>query len=161
MEVFWVGPDGSVHDAFFYEGGQWQQFVLAPHIMSTHSRIAAVSRIRDSMEIWWVGADGSVHDAYWYPQTANPSITLRAVQNQGRFIEVTGVQFTPNQSVKLAYDITSGGGPTTHQTGEVTLTSNDAGGFIYSIRVNLGGDISGSNVQATDVASGKPASASI
>jgi hypothetical protein len=30
MEVWWVGANGSVQDAFWYEGGQWQRFELAP-----------------------------------------------------------------------------------------------------------------------------------
>jgi hypothetical protein len=83
------------------------------------------------------------------------------VQDEGRFFEVTGIRFTPNQSVKLGYDITSGGAPTTHQHGEDTLTSDETGGFLHRIRVNLGGDISGAQVQATDVASGVSVTAEI
>jgi hypothetical protein len=81
-----------------------------------------------------------------------PVITLRAVQDNGRFIEVTGNFFTHNGTVKLAYDITSGGGPTTHQTGEDTLVSDGIGRFVHRIRVTLAGDISGAHVNALDVA---------
>src|SRR5262245_52290872 len=90
-----------------------------------------------------------------------PVITLRAIQDNGRFIEVTGNFFTRNGTVKLAYDITSGGGPTTHQTGEDTLQSDGLRRFKHRIRVNLAGDISGAHAQATDVASNKTATASI
>jgi hypothetical protein len=91
----------------------------------------------------------------------NPTITLRAVADQGRFIEVAGNGFTPSQEVKLGYDISSGGGPTTHETGEDTLTSDFIGSFTDRIPVNLGGDISGAEAEATDVASGATATASI
>ncbi|MEI8410748.1 MULTISPECIES: C1 family peptidase [unclassified Kribbella] len=67
MEVFWVGPGGSVRDAFWYEGNPWQNFELAPAgSASPNGGIAAVSRIPNSMETWWIGADGSVQAAYWY-----------------------------------------------------------------------------------------------
>lgn len=105
--------------------------------------------------ITWTQEGGAVSSV------PNPAITLRAVADQGRFIEVTGIRFTPNQTVKLGYDITSGGGPTTHQNGEDTFTSTNTGSFIHRIRVNLGGDISGAQAQATDVASGAMATASI
>jgi hypothetical protein len=45
----------------------WNSFVLAPAgSAASHGRIAAVSRIPNSMEVWWIGADGSVQDSYWY-----------------------------------------------------------------------------------------------
>jgi hypothetical protein len=67
METWWIGADGSVQDAYWYEGGQWQRYELAPAgSASTSGGITAVSRIPNSMEIWWVGANGSVQDAYWY-----------------------------------------------------------------------------------------------
>jgi len=90
-----------------------------------------------------------------------PTITLRAIADQGRFIEVAGNGFTASQAVKLGYDISSGGGPTTHETGEDTLTSDFIGSFTDRIPVNLGGDISGAEAEATDVASGATATASI
>jgi hypothetical protein len=94
------------------------------------------------------------------PHPVNPKITLRAIQNQGRFIEVLGSGFTPNQAVKLAYDISSGGGPTTGETEEDSVASDATGAFTHDIRVNLAGDISGARVQATDVASGTKVTAS-
>ena len=67
MEVWWVGTDGSIQDAFWYEGGQWQRFELAPAgSASGNGGITTVSRIPNSMEVWWVGANGSVQDAFWY-----------------------------------------------------------------------------------------------
>jgi len=67
METWWIGSDGSVWDAFWYGGGRWTPFQLAPAgSASVCGHIAAVSRIPNSMEIWWIGADGSVWDAFWY-----------------------------------------------------------------------------------------------
>jgi hypothetical protein len=67
MEIWWIGPNGSVQDAFWYEGGQWGRFELVtPDRASTAGGIAAVSRVPGSMEVWWVGASGSVGDSFWY-----------------------------------------------------------------------------------------------
>jgi hypothetical protein len=66
MEVWWIGPDGSVQDAYWYDGNPWQRFQLAPPGSAAASGgIAAVSRHPSSMEIWWVGPDGSIQDAFW------------------------------------------------------------------------------------------------
>jgi hypothetical protein len=63
--------------------------------------------------------------------------------------------------VKLGYDISSGGAPSTDQTGQDTLSSDQIGGFVHRIAVNLAGHISGAQIQATDVASDKTATASL
>ena len=45
----------------------WNQFPLAPERNAAPtSRIAAVSRIPNSMELWWIAPNGSVQGAYWY-----------------------------------------------------------------------------------------------
>ena len=62
--------------------------------------------------------------------------------------------------MKVGCDISSGGAPTTDQTGQDTLTSDQIGGFVHRIAVNLAGHISGAQIQATDVASDKTATAS-
>lgn len=33
---------------------------------ASNGRIAAVSRIPNSMEVWWIEANGSVQAAFWY-----------------------------------------------------------------------------------------------
>jgi uncharacterized protein (DUF2147 family) len=71
MEMWSIGADGSVRDNYFYDGGGWQGFQLAPAgSASPSSGIAVLSRIPNSMELWWIGQDGSVQGAYWY-QGAN------------------------------------------------------------------------------------------
>jgi len=67
MELWWIGPNGSVQDAFWYDGGQWQRFELAPAgSASPNGGIGAVHRIPGSMELWWIGGNGSIEDAFWY-----------------------------------------------------------------------------------------------
>ena len=67
MEVFWIEQNGSVQGAFWYDGGNWSRYELAPAgSASATGSITAVSRISNSMEVFWVGQNGSVQDAYWY-----------------------------------------------------------------------------------------------
>ncbi|PEM35625.1 hypothetical protein CN634_24060, partial [Bacillus pseudomycoides] len=67
MEVWWIGANGSVPSAFWYEGQPWRRQETAPAgNASTTGGITAVSRIPNSMEVWWIGANGSVQDAFWY-----------------------------------------------------------------------------------------------
>jgi len=155
LEIWWIGNDGSIQDAYWYEGQDgWRQFQIAPAgSASTNGSITAVSRIPGSMEVWWIGANGSVQDAYWNADSANPAITLRAIADQGRFIEVTGIGFTPNQTVKLDYLFKLQSDVNTSSPGTETLTSDGTGSFIFRIRVTLV-DISSAEVTATDVASG-------
>jgi hypothetical protein len=67
MELWWIANDGSAQGAFWYQGGTWQRYQLAPpRSAPLTSGIAAVSRIPSSLELWHVGSDGSTEDAYWY-----------------------------------------------------------------------------------------------
>jgi hypothetical protein len=69
MELWWVGDNGSVEGAYWYEGftPQFQRYQIAPPGSAAMSGgITAVSRIPGSMELWWTGKDGSVEAAYWY-----------------------------------------------------------------------------------------------
>ena len=114
MEVWWVGPNGSVQDAYWYAGQPWRQFQLAPAgSASTSTDIAAVSRIPGSMEVWWICPNGSVQDAYWYAGqpwqqyqlapagSASTSGGIAAVSRIQNSMEVWWVG--PNGSVQDAY----------------------------------------------------------
>jgi hypothetical protein len=64
MEVWWVGPDGSVQDKFFYDGAGWNGFQMAPAgSASTTGGIASISRDPRCMDVWWIGPDGHVQHA--------------------------------------------------------------------------------------------------
>ena len=68
MEIWWVGANGSIQCAYWYEGQEgFRRYELAPAgSASLNGGITSVSRIPNSMEIWWVGANGSIQCAYWY-----------------------------------------------------------------------------------------------
>lgn len=115
MEVWWIGADGSVWDAYWYEGGLWNQFQLAPPgSASTYGGITAVSRMPNTMEVMWIGQDGSVWDAYWYAgqpwnryQVAPPNSasvngrSITAVSRMPNTIEIWWIG--PDGSVQDAY----------------------------------------------------------
>lgn len=166
MEVWWVGANGSIQDAYWYEGAHWQQFELAPPGSASDSGdVSSVSRIPDSMEVWWIGVNGSIQDAYWYadsvnpPNSINPAITVRFINNQGNFLEVTGGGFTPNRSVKLSYLIKDQGSVTTTTSGTESLMCDGSGKFLFQTRVTSV-NASFAQAKAIDEASGAQATGS-
>jgi hypothetical protein len=57
LELWWMGSDGSIQGAYWYDGGIWQRYQLAaPGSAAPSGAIAAVSRIPSSLELWYVGA---------------------------------------------------------------------------------------------------------
>ncbi|MFJ4092690.1 hypothetical protein ACIPYS_13990, partial [Kitasatospora sp. NPDC089913] len=67
MELWWIGGNGSVQGAYWYDGTPWTRYEIAPAgNASTNGGITAVSRIPGSMELWWIGGDSSVQDSFWY-----------------------------------------------------------------------------------------------
>jgi hypothetical protein len=165
LDLFVIGFDNRVWSTFWNQAGGWNRdwFPLPGQAVFDRDRqqIAAVSRAFDNLDLFVIGFDNHVWSTFWGRQAANPRITLRGAAQEGRAIEVAGNGFTANQPVRLGYDIAAGGAPTTHQTGNDTLTSSGGGSFVHLIKVNLAGDISGAQVLATDVASDATASASI
>jgi len=84
------------------------------------------------------------------PHPITPDMTLQAIQSGARLIIVRGTGFTPNSNVTLNWDISSGGGPTTHQHGSKVEGTSTSGAFTSDITVNLSGDIAAVNVLAHD-----------
>ena len=75
-ELFWLGPNTEIKDAYWYQGGPSGSFTLAAAGPSTPAfnprQITAVSRAPDTMEVWWIGPAHSVQDAYIFlPGTWN------------------------------------------------------------------------------------------
>ncbi|KAH8202516.1 hypothetical protein TruAng_003324 [Truncatella angustata] len=66
MEVWWIAPNGSVQNAFFYNEAGWGHFELAGADSAAPGGIAAISRKPSTMEIWWVSPIGSIEGAYFY-----------------------------------------------------------------------------------------------
>jgi LysM repeat protein len=69
MEIWWVGPQGSVEGAYWYATDpdpQWRRYQVAPEGSAAQSHgIAAVSRKPTSMDVVWISPDGGVAGAYW------------------------------------------------------------------------------------------------
>ena len=114
MEVFWIGLNGTVQDAYLYEGDQWKGFTLAgPGSASTTGGIAAVSRSSNTMEVFWIGPNGAVQNAYFYegaqwkgftlagPGSASTTGGIAAVSRSSNTIEVFWIG--PNGTVQDAY----------------------------------------------------------
>ncbi|KAK4232905.1 hypothetical protein C8A03DRAFT_19914, partial [Achaetomium macrosporum] len=76
MEGWWTATDGSVHDAYFYDGMQhgFNRYQLAAAGSARPGgAISALTRISTSMEVFYEGASGTVNDQYWYqPSEALP-----------------------------------------------------------------------------------------
>ena len=97
MEVFWIGQNGSIQDAYWYEGANWQHFELAPAgNASTNGSISVVSRIPNSMEVFWIGQNGSVQDAYWYEGSNWQRFELTPAGNASTNGSISVVSRIPN-----------------------------------------------------------------
>jgi hypothetical protein len=114
MELWWVGTNGSIQVAYWYDGDVWHRYELAPAgSASTAGGITAVSRIPNSLELWWIGSNGSVQASYWYegdvphryelaPAGSASTISgISAVSRIPNSMEVWWV--APNGSVRDAY----------------------------------------------------------
>jgi hypothetical protein len=68
LDVFWVGPDGSVSSTWWDAGannGRWNTaFEIAP-AGSAAGAVMAVARTPDHLDVFWVGPDGSVGTNWW------------------------------------------------------------------------------------------------
>ena len=114
MEIWWVGTDGSVQGAYWYEGSKWERYTLAPAgSASQTSGMTSVSRSPSTMELWWVGTDGSVQGAYWYEGSKWKRYTLAPAGSASQTSGMTSVSrssstmelwwVSPEGSVEGAY----------------------------------------------------------
>jgi hypothetical protein len=174
-DVFAIGNDGRLQVYWVQGGGNWAGPVAMgpdPNVCPPGAGVAASPQygVANQTDVFAIGNDGRLQ-VYWVQGGGNwagpvglgpdPNIALAALQDSGgRFIQVDGADFTPNGDVSVAYDIWSGGGPTTHETGDITVMADGAGAFTSRISPTLT-DISGAAVQATDLASSKSTTNSI
>src|ERR1051325_2019937 len=57
MEVFWIGPNGTVENKNYYDGVGWSGFTLAgPNAASMTGGISAVSRSSNTIELFYIGS---------------------------------------------------------------------------------------------------------
>jgi hypothetical protein len=87
IDVFWVGPNGSVEHAYYQDGLPWLRYpqVAPSGSASTIGSLAAVSRESNTWEIFWLSPNADVEDAYYYD--GGPS---------GRFVLAPHSSSTPN-----------------------------------------------------------------
>ena len=66
LDVFWVGPDGSVSSNWWDANGGWQKpFQIAPAGSAAPGAITAVARTPEHIDVFWVGPDGGVGSNWW------------------------------------------------------------------------------------------------
>ncbi|GAA0302289.1 hypothetical protein GCM10010302_45960 [Streptomyces polychromogenes] len=71
LDVFWVGPDGSVRSQWWDAGagGAWASHpsfnIAAPGVAASGSAVAAVSQRNNHLDVFWIGPDGSVRSQWW------------------------------------------------------------------------------------------------
>jgi hypothetical protein len=82
------------------------------------------------------------------------SVALHAIQSsEGRFIRVDGANFSENASVKIGFNIFTGGMPNTSQTGEHHDKTDGNGAFSDDIKVNIT-SVGGAQVSVLDESTG-------
>jgi hypothetical protein len=79
VDVFWVGPQGSIEHEFELPGGPYYRYpqVAPPDSAAQSASLAAVSRASDTWEIFWTENSGGIEDAYHYDE--GPSGTFQLV----------------------------------------------------------------------------------
>ncbi|MFF4330255.1 hypothetical protein ACFYZT_27575, partial [Streptomyces sp. NPDC001591] len=72
LDVFWVGPDGSVRTHWWDGGsrsGAWNGHgsfnIASPGSAAPSSGVSAVSQKEDHLDVFWIGSDGSVRSQWW------------------------------------------------------------------------------------------------
>ena len=72
VEVWWIGPKGSVESAHLIEGAVWwKKHTLAePGSAALASPVAALSIAESKMEVWWIGPSGRVEGSAYDTPTS-------------------------------------------------------------------------------------------
>jgi len=67
MDVFFVGPDGSIRQVWWEYGGSWivQGNIAPPGSAQPGSGVAVVARSSTHMDVFYIGRDGSVRQVWW------------------------------------------------------------------------------------------------
>ncbi|MFI0515782.1 hypothetical protein ACH3Y9_40370 [Streptomyces sp. WSLK1-5] len=134
---------------FAQELGHVDAITMIQSNFGSPGNLELIARSGDKLNFYW---RDSGPDFHWNGPFGMlvPSAGLRAIQTDaGRFIHVDGSGFSANANVKVAYDIFTNGGPTTHQTGEHSDNTDGFGSFTDDIKVNLS-SVSGAQVLVTD-----------
>ena len=108
MEVWWIGPSGSIEAAWTFVGTRWNRYQLAPPGSAlTSGEITAVLRKADAMEVWWIGPSGSIEAAWTFVGTRWNRYQLAAA---GRASLIAGITSTRCSRTETARAPWSSGG---------------------------------------------------
>ncbi|MFD8148329.1 CAP domain-containing protein, partial [Streptomyces sp. NPDC059708] len=111
LDVFWIGPDGSVRSQWWDagSGGAWAAHpsfsITPPGAAALGSGVAAVAQRNNHLDVFWVGPDGSVRSQWWdagsggawaahpsfsitAPGSAVPSSAVAAVSQRNNHLDV-------------------------------------------------------------------------
>jgi hypothetical protein len=96
-----------------------------------------IARVGDRLQFFW--RDSGPQFKWSGPfRILVPSVALQAIEtSDGRFVRVTGTNFSENAGVKTSYDLSTGGAPDTHQLGDHQDSTDPAGAFTDDIKVNV------------------------
>lgn len=120
LEVWWIGPDGSVQGAAWTDGAGWHRYPdpVAPNgSAATMSGIAAMARTEATTEVWWIGPDGSVQLAQRDETSSGPFSfrILRPDDMVDLHCDVVGCRLAPgtdgpqsNPALPTTYQVQSG-----------------------------------------------------
>jgi len=173
-DVFAIGDNGQLQVFWVEGGGAWSGpgGIGPAGVFPPGTGVAASPQygVPNQTDVFAIGDNGQLHVAWvvgggaWNGPISlapPPHIALKAIQNDdGRFIEVDGGDFTPNGEVSLAYDFSTGGAPDTHETGETSASADGGGALTATIKVNLP-EIAEAGVKATDVATNRSATGTL
>ncbi|MFC5567071.1 hypothetical protein ACFPOC_11705 [Rubellimicrobium aerolatum] len=173
-DVFAVDRNGQLHVAWVSGVGAWNgPAPIGPAgLFPPGTGVAASPQygVPDQTDVFAIGGNGQLHVAWvsgvgaWNGPVGlafPPRIAIAALQDgQGRFIEVTGSNFTANGRVSLDYQLKAGGAPANMAVGNLGAQADAKGAIRARIDVALIG-LTNAAVKATDQTSNRSATAEI
>jgi hypothetical protein len=89
MEVWWIGQDYSVQDAYWYQGGYWNRFTLSrPN--SAEAAISAAAPSSSVMDVFWEGyGTGAIQLASFGPPWSQTRVTPAGPPSLGNVAAVS------------------------------------------------------------------------
>jgi len=151
--IFWLAEIGA-HEIY---GGirekwasmDWDRSSLGYPTGAERDRTEGVGREQRFQHgrLVWSGATGAL-----FEPAPTPTITLFPIREDGNYLKVKGINFTPDQTVQLNWSYSTEDAPDLTNFGDHSTISDEIGSFTYPIPVGF--DIATAAAQATDIASG-------
>jgi hypothetical protein len=173
-DVFAIGTNGGLHVSWVVGAGAWNGPVQisSSSLFAAGAPLAAANQagipdqtdvfgpaVNGGLDVAWVVGSGTWNGPVQIGPPMYPIITVRVVEEMGRFVEITGRWFARNATVTIDYNIQENG--PTSMIGQDVVTTDARGRFVHAIPVTFTGDIQWISVVATDLASGATGNESI